>query len=106
MLDLKRREFITLLTGAAVAWPFAARAQQAAPIRPLIGFLSQLSAAAAVRNVAAFRSGLRDLGYVEGGNATLQLRYGDGAPERMGSLSPTWSRCSLTCCSWPARPGR
>jgi putative ABC transport system substrate-binding protein len=49
----------------------------------LIGFLSPLSAASAARNVAAFRSGLRDLGYLEGHNATLALRFGDWAPERM-----------------------
>ena len=82
-----RREFITLLGGAA-SWPLAARAQQEpSPIRPLIGVLSQLSAAAASRNMAAFRSGLRDHGYVEGGNATLELRFGDGAPERMAALA-------------------
>jgi hypothetical protein len=59
---MMRREFITLLGGAAVAWPLTADAQQS-PVRPLIGVLSPLSAAAATRNIAAFRSGLRDLGY-------------------------------------------
>ena len=83
---MKRREFITLIGGATVGWPLAAPAQQQA-IRPLIGFLSPLSAASAARNVAAFRSGLRDLGYLEGRNATLALRFGDGAPERMVSLA-------------------
>jgi putative tryptophan/tyrosine transport system substrate-binding protein len=82
---MKRREFITLVGGAA-AWPLTAGAQQQ-PVRPLIGFLSPLSAASAARNVAAFRSGLRDLGYLEGHNATLALRYGDGAPERMALLA-------------------
>jgi len=84
--QLKRREFITLVGGAAAAWPLAARAQQQA-IRPLIGFLSPLSAASAARNVVAFRSGLRDLGYLEGRNATLALRFGDGAPERLPPLA-------------------
>jgi putative ABC transport system substrate-binding protein len=84
---VKRREFITLLGGAA-AWPLAARAQQAAmPVRPLIGVLSPISAVAARRNVAAFRSALRDLGYVEGRNLTLAFRYGDGSAERMPSLA-------------------
>ena len=82
---MKRREFITLLGGAA-AWPLAARAQQAA-VRPLIGVLSPLSAASAARNIAGFRSGLRDLGYLEGRNAALEIRYGDGAPERMAPLA-------------------
>src|SRR5215510_9186245 len=82
---MKRRTFITLLGGAA-AWPVAARAQQQ-PVRSLIGILSPLSAASAARNIAAFRSGLRDLGYLEGHNATLEIRYGDGAPERMAPLA-------------------
>ena len=82
---MKRRNFITMLGGAAAAWPLAARAQQA--VRPLIGVLSPLSAASAARNIAGFRSGLRDLGYLEGRNATLALRYGDGAPERMAPLA-------------------
>ena len=85
MLDLRRREFITVL-GSAAAWPLAARAQQQ-PVRPLIGILSPLSAASAARNIAGFRSGLRDLGYLEGHNATLAIRYGDGAPERMAPLA-------------------
>jgi len=84
---MRRRQFITLLGGATV-WPLAARAQQPAmPLRPLIGVLSPLSAAAASRNIAALRSTLRDLGYVENRNVTLALRYGDGSPERMPSLA-------------------
>jgi hypothetical protein len=62
---MRRREFITLLGGAAVAWPLTAGAQQS-PIRALIGMLSPLSAQAASPLIAAFRSALRDLGYVEG----------------------------------------
>jgi ABC-type uncharacterized transport system substrate-binding protein len=83
---VRRREFITLLGGSAAAWPLAARAQQQ-PVRPLIGVLSPLSAASAARNIAGFRSGLRDLGYLEGRNVTLALRYGDGVPERMVPLA-------------------
>src|SRR5215471_5606783 len=82
---MRRREFITLL-GGTLAWPLAARAQQQ-PVRPLIGVLSPLSATSAARNIAAFRSGLRDLGYLEGHNATLEIRYGDGASERMAPLA-------------------
>jgi putative ABC transport system substrate-binding protein len=82
-----RRHFITLL-GSAAAWPLAVRAQQpTSPIRPLIGMLLPLSAAATSHHLAAFRSALRDLGYEEGRNATLELRYGDGAPEAMAPLA-------------------
>src|SRR5262250_2901034 len=81
---LGRRHFIGLI-GAAAAWPLAARAQQ--QVQPLIGVLSPLSAALAARNIAGFRSGLRDLGYLEGHNVMLALRYGDGAPERMAPLA-------------------
>jgi putative ABC transport system substrate-binding protein len=93
MLDVGRRHVITLLGGAGLllaAKARRARAQQqhhSWPVRPLIGFLSQLSAAAATRNIAAFRSGLRDLGYFEGHNSTLELRFADGAPDRMTSLA-------------------
>jgi ABC-type uncharacterized transport system substrate-binding protein len=83
---MKRREFISLFGGAAAAWPLAARAQPSS-VRPLIGVLSPISAAAASRNIAAFRSALRDLGYIEGRNMTLALRYGDGLAERMPPLA-------------------
>ena len=82
--QLKRRDFIRLVGGAA-AWPLAARGQQQV-VHPLIGVLSPLSAASAARNIAGFRSGLRDLGYLEGRSVTLALRYADGAPERMVPL--------------------
>ena len=85
MPDMRRRAFITLLGGAA-AWPLAARAQPSS-VHPLIGVLSPVSAAAAAHYIAAFRSGLRDLGYLEGRNATLEIRYGDGAPERLAPLA-------------------
>jgi ABC-type uncharacterized transport system substrate-binding protein len=81
-----RREFIILLGGAA-AWSVGARAQQApSPIRPLIGLLVPLSVTAATHNVAAFQSALRDDGYVAGRNVTLELRYGEGALERLAPL--------------------
>ena len=82
----RRREFVALLGGAAVACPLIAEAQQS-PIHPLIALLSPLSAAAARPLIAAFRSALRDLGYLEGRNLMLALRYGDGAPERMLALA-------------------
>ena len=67
-----------MLGGAVVAWPLAARAQQQAAVRPLIGILSPISATGARPLIAAFRSVLRDLGYLEGQNVTIAIRYGEG----------------------------
>jgi len=83
---MKRREVITLLGGGAVMWPLAARSQQPAS-RPLIGILSPISEAAAARNIAEFRNGLRELGYVEPGGVTLAIRYAEGVPERLPPLA-------------------
>src|SRR5262245_61620204 len=82
---MKRRAFITLLGGAA-AWPLAARAQQS-PIRPLIGVLSPLPAAESVQNTNARGSPLRGPGYIEGRNATVELRYANGEADRMRALT-------------------
>src|SRR5215472_21301 len=76
---LKRRDFITLLGGAA-AWPLAARAQQSAKI-PRIGIIDD----SPIWN--AFRHGLRDLGYLEGGNIAFDYAYGDGVPERLAEAA-------------------
>jgi putative tryptophan/tyrosine transport system substrate-binding protein len=81
---MKRREFITLLGGAATAWPLVARAQQ--PAMPVVGVMSPLSVATAARNLAALRNGLRDLGYVEGHNIKIESRFADGMAERFPTL--------------------
>jgi putative ABC transport system substrate-binding protein len=85
-IHIGRRYCITLLGGAAAAWPLAARAQQS-PDRPIVGVLAPQSQAASARYIEAFRKGLRDLGYVEGRNITLEIRYGDGVPERLPQLA-------------------
>jgi hypothetical protein len=103
---MRRREFVTLLGGAAVAWPVTAGAQQS-PIRPLVGVLSPLSAQAASPLITAFRSALRDLGYVEGRSATLALRYGAGVRTRALTASRPIKPTSLRCHSaWQPDPGR
>jgi putative ABC transport system substrate-binding protein len=78
--ELRRREFITLIGGAAAAWPLAARAQQPAKI-PRIGIIDE----APMWN--AFREGLRDLGYVEGRNIAFDYRYANGVPERLAQAA-------------------
>jgi putative ABC transport system substrate-binding protein len=82
---MRRREFITLLSGAAAAWPLVARAQQAGKIYR-IGFLWD-SPDAFLDALEAFRQGLRDLGYVEGRNIVIEYRWAEGKPERMRELA-------------------
>ena len=84
MLDLRRRDFITLLVGASAGWPLSARAQQ--PAMPVIGLLRSTSLAEATHLVTAFRQGLKEAGFVEGQNVAIEFRSAEGQNDRLPAL--------------------
>jgi putative tryptophan/tyrosine transport system substrate-binding protein len=85
MHSMRRREFVSLLAGAAAAWPVAARAQQS-PM-PVVGFLETVSPSFGTRILAPFRQGLGDSGYVEGQNVAIEYRWAEGRYDRLPELA-------------------
>jgi ABC-type uncharacterized transport system substrate-binding protein len=82
---MRRRTFISLLGGAAVAWPLAAHAQQ--PATPVIGFMSTRSPEESEYQLEAFRRGLKDGGYVEGQNVAIEFRWARGQYDRLPEMA-------------------
>jgi putative ABC transport system substrate-binding protein len=90
---MKRREFITLLGGAAVAWPLAARAQQGAKM-PRIGIVDDTPM------WQTFRQALRELGYIEGETVNYEYRYSEGAPDRLATVVGELIRRPVDLIAW------
>jgi putative tryptophan/tyrosine transport system substrate-binding protein len=82
---MRRREFVTLLGGAAASWPLAARAQQ--PAAPVIGFMSARAAGDSTHLVSAFRQGLAETGFIEGQTVKIEFRWAQGDYDRLPALA-------------------
>jgi putative ABC transport system substrate-binding protein len=91
---VKRREFISLVGGAAAAWPLATRAQQ--PAMPVVGLLSGRSPKDSVANVMAFKRGLGELGYFDGQNVEIDFRWALGHYDQLPALAADLVRRKVT----------
>src|SRR5262245_64485074 len=89
-----RREFLLLLGGAAVAWPLAARAQQAAKL-PTIGFLGPTTPSSQSQHIAAFVQRLRELGWIEGRDVAIDVRWAEGRDERYAQIVTEFVRLKV-----------
>ena len=94
MLDLRRRQFITLLGGAAAVWPLAARAQRPAKV-PIVGYLGSSTASAQSQWVAAFVQRLHDLGWIEGRTIAIEYRWAEGRTERFQEIAGEFARLKV-----------
>ena len=94
MFGMTRRDFVALLGGAAAAWPIAARAQQSAKL-PTIGFLGANTPAAMSQWTAAFVQRMRELGWIEGRNVTIEYRWGEGRSDRLADFAAEFVRLKV-----------
>ncbi|MGA7347298.1 MAG: ABC transporter substrate-binding protein, partial [Pseudolabrys sp.] len=93
MIGMRRRQFISLLGGAAT-WPVAARAQQSEKL-PTIGFLASGTPATNGQSVAAFVQRMRELGWADGRTVVLEIRWADGRPERFAEIAAEFIRMKV-----------